>query len=62
MYVDFACCSRIVVSMNHAVMICVFTGNIVMVKAVLMTVTALVAKRAVFRSVQTARIASVGPV
>ena len=40
----------------------VFTGKIVMVKAVLMTLTALVAKRAVVTSVQTARIASVGPV
>ena len=54
--------SRIVVSMNHAVIICVFTGKIVMVKAVLITLTALVVKRAVVRSVQTARIASVGPV
>ena len=57
-----ACCSRIVVSMNHAVMICVFKGKIVMVKAVFMTLTALVVKRAVVRSVQMARIASVSPV
>ena len=57
-----ACYSRHVVSMNHAVMICAFSGKIVMVKAVLMTLTALVVKRAVVRSVQTARIASVGPV
>ena len=31
-----ACCSRNVVSMNHAVMICVFKGKIVEVKATLM--------------------------
>ena len=48
--------------MNHAVMICVFSGKIVTVKVVLMTLTALVVTRAVVRSVQTARIASVGPV
>ena len=57
-----ACCSRIVVSMNHAVMICVFTGKIVVVKAVLITLTALLVKFAAVRSVQMARIASVGPV
>ena len=47
-----ACCSRDVVSMNHAVMICVFAGKIVVVKAVLMTLTTLVVKRAVVRSVK----------
>ena len=50
-----ACCSRDVVSMNHAVMICVLMGKIVVVKAVLMTLTALVVKRAVVRSVKMAR-------
>ena len=57
-----ACSSRHVVSMNHAVMICVFTGKIVVVKAVPITLTALVVKFAVVRSVQKARIASVSPV
>ena len=57
-----ACCSRNVVSMNHVVMICVFKGKIAVVKAVLMTMTALVVKRAVVRSVQMARIVSVSPV
>ena len=38
--------------MNHAVMICVFAGKIVVVKAVLMTLTTLVVKRAVVRSVK----------
>lgn len=56
------CCSRIVVSMNIAVMICVFKGKIVVVKAVLLTFTALVVKRVVVRCVQMVRIASVGPV
>ena len=55
-----ACCSRTVVSMNHAVMICVFTGKIVVVRAALTTLTALVVKRAVITSVQMAQIASVG--
>ena len=50
-----ACCSRDVVSMNHAVMMCVFKGKIVVVKAVLMTMTALVVKFAVVRSVKMAR-------
>ena len=50
-----ACCSRDVVSMNHSVMICVFMGKIVVVKAVLMTLTALVVKFAVVRSVKMAR-------
>ena len=50
-----ACCSRDVVSMNHFVMICVFMGKIVVVKAVLMTLTALAVKRAVVRSVKMAR-------
>ena len=50
-----ACYSRDVVSMNHAVMICVFTGKTVVVKAVRMTLTALVVKRAVVRSVKMAR-------
>lgn len=56
------CCSRLVVSMNHAVMICVFKGKIVVVKAVLLTLTALVVKHVVVRCVQMVRIASVGPV
>ena len=47
-----ACYSRDAVSMNHAVMICVFTGKIVVVKAVRMTLTALVVKRAVVSSVK----------
>ena len=46
-----ACYSRDAVSMNHAVMICVFT-KIVVVKVVLITLTALVVKRAVVRSVK----------
>ena len=50
-----ACYSRNVVSMNHAVMMCVFKGKIVVVKAVLMTMTALVVKFAVVRSVKMAR-------
>ena len=50
-----ACCSRNVVSMNHAVMMCVFKGKIVVVKAVLITLTALVVKFAVVRSVKMAR-------
>jgi len=50
-----ACCSRIVVSMNHAVMMCVFKEKIVVVKAVLITLTALVVKFAVVRSVKMAR-------
>ena len=50
-----ACCRRDVVSMNHAVMMCVFKGKIVVVKAVLMTMTALVVKFAVVRSVKMAR-------
>ena len=50
-----ACCSRDVVSMNHAVMMCVFKGKIVVVKAVLITLTALVVKFAVVRSVKMAR-------
>ena len=49
-----ACCSRIVVSINHAVMICVFKGKIVVVKAVLITLTALVVKFAVVRNVKMA--------
>ena len=57
-----ACSSRNVVSMNHAVMICVFTGKIVVVKAVLITLTALVVKFAVVRSVHMARNASLSPV
>ena len=57
-----ACCSRNVVSMNHAVMMCVFKGKIVVVKAVLITLTALVVKFAVVRSVKMARIASLSPV
>ena len=55
-------CSRVVLSMNHAVIICVFTGKIVVVKAVLRTMTALVVKRVVVRCVKKARIASVSPV
>ena len=50
-----ACCSRDVVSMNHAVMMCVFKRKIVVVKAVLMILTALVVKFAVVRSVRMAR-------
>ena len=50
-----ACCSRDVVSMNHAVMMCVFKGKIVVVKAVLMILTALVVKFAVVRGVRMAR-------
>ena len=54
-----ACSSRTVVSMNHAVIMCVLTGKIVVVRAVLPTMTALVVKRAVVTSVQMAPIASV---
>ena len=50
-----ACCSRNVVSMSHAVIMCVFKGKIVVVKAVLMALTALVVKFAVVRSVKMAR-------
>ena len=50
-----ACYSRNVVSMNHAVMMCVFKGKIVVVKAVLMILTALVVKFAVVRGVRMAR-------
>ena len=50
-----ACCSRNVVSMSHAVIMCVFKGKIVVVKAVLMAFTALVVKFAVLRSVKMAQ-------